>query len=85
MKISSDSERSLHLEVGHEDGELPGAVTVDLVLPSRPCSHLLHLTCYQDMLAQGLYACPTCGLAMQDMSRYWRNMDAEVAATPMPR
>ena len=50
-----------------------------------PCSHLLHLTCYQDMLAQGLYACPTCGLAMQDMSRYWRNMDAEVAATPMPR
>ena len=31
-----------------------------------PCSHLLHSSCYQDMLTQGLYACPTCGLAMQE-------------------
>ena len=50
-----------------------------------PCSHLLHTSCYQDMLARGLYACPTCGLSMQDMTTVWRSVDREVAATPMPR
>eukprot|EP00092_Neocalanus_flemingeri_P029884 GFUD01032449.1.p1 GENE.GFUD01032449.1~~GFUD01032449.1.p1 ORF type:complete len:336 (+),score=92.06 GFUD01032449.1:164-1171(+) len=50
-----------------------------------PCSHLLHLTCYQDMVRTGLYACPTCGLSMQDMSMVWADIDREVASTPMPR
>jgi len=50
-----------------------------------PCSHLLHQSCYQDMVRQGLYSCPTCGLSMQDMSRAWQSVDREVAATPMPR
>jgi len=30
-----------------------------------PCSHLIHTTCYHDMLKSGLFACPTCGLSMQ--------------------
>jgi len=50
-----------------------------------PCSHLLHSTCYHDMLKRGLYACPTCGLSMQDMASAWASIDREVAATPMPR
>jgi len=50
-----------------------------------PCSHLLHQKCYSAMLKQGLYACATCGLAMQDMSRVWMDIDREVAQTPMPR
>ena len=50
-----------------------------------PCSHLLHYKCYKEMLGQGLYACPTCGLAMQDMSSAWRSIDREVQSTPMPR
>lgn len=50
-----------------------------------PCNHLLHTTCYQDMLKRGLYACPTCGLSMQNMDSTWQIVDREVAATPMPR
>ena len=30
-----------------------------------PCSHLIHTTCYREMLRSGLFACPTCGLSMQ--------------------
>ena len=40
---------------------------------------------FSAMLKQGLYACATCGLAMQDMSRVWMDIDREVAQTPMPR
>lgn len=47
-----------------------------------PCSHLIHTTCYHDMLKSGLFACPTCGLSMQPMN--WAALDREVAATPMP-
>jgi len=50
-----------------------------------PCSHLLHSTCYNDMLKRGLFACPTCGLSMQSMSSVWASVDREVASTPMPR
>jgi len=50
-----------------------------------PCSHLLHNTCYVQMVSNGLYACPTCGLSMQDMSRVWKDIDRDVAETPMPR
>ena len=50
-----------------------------------PCSHLLHQSCYTTMLKQGLYACPLCGLSMQDMGSVWSNLDREVAQTPMPR
>lgn len=49
-----------------------------------PCSHLLHLECFTGMMKQGLYACPTCGLSMQDMSRVWDSIDREVVSTPMP-
>jgi len=50
-----------------------------------PCSHLLHQSCYTTMLNQGLYACPLCGLSMQNMGSVWANLDREVAQTPMPR
>jgi len=50
-----------------------------------PCSHLLHITCYKQMVKSGLYACPTCGLSMQDMRGVWASIDREVASTPMPR
>jgi hypothetical protein len=35
------------------------------------------------MLRNGLFACPVCGLSMQDMD--WAALDREVAQTPMPR
>ncbi|XP_075058240.1 RING finger and CHY zinc finger domain-containing protein 1 isoform X1 [Mixophyes fleayi] len=48
-----------------------------------PCGHLLHSTCYEDMLKQG-YRCPLCMRSALDMSRYWQQLDEEVAQTPMP-
>jgi len=50
-----------------------------------PCSHLLHIDCFNGMIKEGLFACPTCGLSMHDMSRVWADIDREVANTPMPR
>ncbi|KAM4671721.1 RING finger and CHY zinc finger domain-containing protein 1 isoform 1-T2 [Amazona ochrocephala] len=48
-----------------------------------PCGHLLHRTCYEDMLREG-YRCPLCMHSALDMTRYWRQLDDEVAHTPMP-
>ncbi|XP_068089196.1 RING finger and CHY zinc finger domain-containing protein 1 isoform X2 [Hyperolius riggenbachi] len=48
-----------------------------------PCGHLLHSPCYEDMLKQG-YRCPLCMRSALDMSWYWRQLDEEVAQTPMP-
>ncbi|XP_025934106.1 RING finger and CHY zinc finger domain-containing protein 1 isoform X4 [Apteryx rowi] len=39
-----------------------------------PCGHLLH---------RG-YRCPLCMHSALDMTRYWRQLDDEVAQTPMP-
>jgi len=47
-----------------------------------PCSHLLHTDCFQSMMKQNLYACPTCGSSMLDMTRAY--LDRKVARTPMP-
>ncbi|XP_053116837.1 RING finger and CHY zinc finger domain-containing protein 1 isoform X2 [Hemicordylus capensis] len=48
-----------------------------------PCGHLLHRTCYEDLLKEG-YRCPLCMHSALDMSRYWQQLDDEVAQTPMP-
>ncbi|XP_054847396.1 RING finger and CHY zinc finger domain-containing protein 1 isoform X1 [Eublepharis macularius] len=48
-----------------------------------PCGHLLHRTCYEDMLKEG-YRCPLCMHSALDMTRYWQRLDNEVAQTPMP-
>ncbi|XP_048798772.1 RING finger and CHY zinc finger domain-containing protein 1 [Lagopus muta] len=48
-----------------------------------PCGHLLHKTCYEEMLKEG-YRCPLCMHSALDMRRYWRQLDDEVAQTPMP-
>jgi len=49
-----------------------------------PCGHLIHTPCYKKMLKKGLYSCPSCGKALLDMSTAWRQIDREVASTPMP-
>lgn len=36
-------------------------------------------------LSSGHYACPTCQTSMMDMNQLWEFLDAEVAATPMPK
>ncbi|XP_078532170.1 RING finger and CHY zinc finger domain-containing protein 1 [Lissotriton helveticus] len=48
-----------------------------------PCGHLLHRTCYEEMLKGG-YRCPLCMHSALDMTSYWKELDDEVAQTPMP-
>ncbi|XP_053673196.1 RING finger and CHY zinc finger domain-containing protein 1 [Anopheles nili] len=49
------------------------------------CGHLLHRTCFEELLSSGHYACPTCQTSMMDMNQLWEYLDTEVAATPMPK
>ncbi|KFU91235.1 RING finger and CHY zinc finger domain-containing protein 1, partial [Chaetura pelagica] len=48
-----------------------------------PCGHLLHRTCYEDLLNVG-YRCPLCMRSAVDMRQSWQQLDEEVARTPMP-
>jgi len=50
-----------------------------------PCGHLLHQKCYSEMMKKGMYSCPMCGQAMQNMSDVWARLDSEIEMTPMPR
>jgi len=55
-------------------------------IPSQipPCNHLIHKTCFDDMLTNGHYACPVCGVSMMDMTDVWKIYDREIEETPMP-
>jgi hypothetical protein len=55
-------------------------------IPSQipPCNHLIHKTCFDEMLAAGHYACPLCGISMIPMSEIWKMYDKEIAESPMP-
>ncbi|KAF7398726.1 hypothetical protein HZH68_007272 [Vespula germanica] len=48
------------------------------------CGHLLHRTCFEELLHYGHYACPTCQVSLLDMTDLWRFLDMEVSLTPMP-
>lgn len=49
------------------------------------CGHLLHRTCFEQLLCSGYYACPTCQQSMLDMKQLWQYLDNEVNITPMPK
>uniref|UniRef100_A0A4W3J0U8 Ring finger and CHY zinc finger domain containing 1 n=1 Tax=Callorhinchus milii TaxID=7868 RepID=A0A4W3J0U8_CALMI len=49
-----------------------------------PCGHLLHNTCRQLLFNKGAYRCPLCMQSAVDMTKYWEELDAEIAETPMP-
>ncbi|XP_043249035.1 RING finger and CHY zinc finger domain-containing protein 1 isoform X2 [Colletes gigas] len=48
------------------------------------CGHLLHRTCFEELLHSGHYACPICQVSLLDMTDLWRFLDMEVSLTPMP-
>ncbi|GAB0095308.1 RING finger and CHY zinc finger domain-containing protein 1 [Sergentomyia squamirostris] len=49
------------------------------------CGHLIHRTCFEQLLSSGHYACPTCQTSMIDMSNLWEYLDQEVENSPMPK
>lgn len=55
-------------------------------IPSQipPCNHLIHKNCFDDMLSNGHYACPVCGISMIPMTAIWKIYDKEIEDTPMP-
>ena len=55
-------------------------------IPSQipPCNHLIHKTCFDDMVSHGQFACPVCGVSMMNMADVWGVYDQEIAETPMP-
>jgi RING finger/CHY zinc finger protein 1 len=55
-------------------------------IPSQipPCNHLIHKNCFDEMLSNGHYACPTCGASMIPMSDIWKMYDKEIEETPLP-
>jgi len=48
------------------------------------CGHLIHSPCYEEMFKKGLYACPTCGKSMGNMTHVWNHLDRDIEMTPMP-
>jgi len=55
-------------------------------IPSQipPCNHLIHKTCFDEMVSNGHYACPICGVSMMNMTDVWKIYDKEISETPMP-
>ncbi|XP_047446813.1 RING finger and CHY zinc finger domain-containing protein 1 isoform X2 [Mugil cephalus] len=49
-----------------------------------PCGHLLHKTCFGDMVRTGAYRCPLCMHSAWDMKDHWEQMDEEIVLSPMP-
>ncbi|XP_038129566.1 RING finger and CHY zinc finger domain-containing protein 1 [Cyprinodon tularosa] len=49
-----------------------------------PCGHLLHKTCFDDMIRTGAYRCPLCMHSAWNMEEHWELIDKEIAQTPMP-
>ncbi|XP_048450212.1 RING finger and CHY zinc finger domain-containing protein 1 isoform X1 [Rhincodon typus] len=48
------------------------------------CGHLLHKTCYEMLFNKGAYRCPLCMQSAVDMTKYWEELDLEIAQTAMP-
>ncbi|CAM6082526.1 unnamed protein product [Calypogeia fissa] len=48
------------------------------------CGHTMHLECFNEMQRHTQFACPLCSKSTCDMTKYWEQLDREVAATPMP-
>ncbi|XP_072975424.1 E3 ubiquitin-protein ligase MIEL1 [Typha angustifolia] len=48
------------------------------------CGHTIHGECLNEMLEHAQYSCPICSKSVCDMTKYWRKLDEEIAATIMP-
>nr|CAD1830056.1 unnamed protein product [Ananas comosus var. bracteatus] len=48
------------------------------------CGHTIHGECLDEMKAHSQLTCPICSKSIYDMSKHWRKLDEEIAATIMP-
>ncbi|XP_006825159.1 RING finger and CHY zinc finger domain-containing protein 1-like [Saccoglossus kowalevskii] len=48
------------------------------------CGHLIHETCFKELIKSGGYSCPMCNQSMLSMKSVWELLDNEIRNTPMP-
>uniref|UniRef100_A0A0K8VXU1 RING finger and CHY zinc finger domain-containing protein 1 n=1 Tax=Bactrocera latifrons TaxID=174628 RepID=A0A0K8VXU1_BACLA len=49
------------------------------------CGHLLHKTCFDQLLNSGHYTCPICQTSLIDMTALWEYLDAQAVSLPVPK
>ncbi|XP_036226451.2 protein kinase 4 [Bactrocera oleae] len=49
------------------------------------CGHLLHKTCFDQLLNSGHYTCPICQTSLIDMTALWEYLDAQAVLLPVPK
>lgn len=47
------------------------------------CGHALHQRCLENLQQHGSYRCPLCSACFSDMTDCWRELDAEIASSPL--
>lgn len=50
-----------------------------------PCHHLIHKSCFDQLVRSGHYFCPVCAHSLTDMTEMWKIYDQNIAETPLPR
>ena len=48
-----------------------------------PCHHLVHKHCFEGLLSNGHYYCPTCSKSLLDLSPLWQIMQNQIEKSPM--
>eukprot|EP00095_Tigriopus_kingsejongensis_P002538 snap_masked-scaffold344_size201325-processed-gene-1.2 protein:Tk02538 transcript:snap_masked-scaffold344_size201325-processed-gene-1.2-mRNA-1 annotation:"hypothetical protein DAPPUDRAFT_190026" len=49
-----------------------------------PCNHLIHKSCFDQLVRSGHFFCPVCAHSLVDMRDMWRLYDQQIEETPLP-
>ena len=50
-----------------------------------PCNHLIHKSCFDQLVHSGHFFCPICAHSLIDMKDMWKMYDKQIRETPLPR
>ena len=49
----------------------------------RLCGHLIHKSCFENLVANGLFYCPLCSKSLLDLSPLWMMMKKQIQKYPL--
>ncbi|XP_059099255.1 RING finger and CHY zinc finger domain-containing protein 1-like [Tigriopus californicus] len=49
-----------------------------------PCNHLIHKSCFDQLVRSGHFFCPVCAHSLVDMRDMWKLYDQQIDETPLP-
>ena len=49
-----------------------------------PCNHLIHKSCFDQLVRSGHFFCPVCAHSLVDMTEMWGLYDQHIKDTPLP-